>query len=74
MLEFFMTRLECLFMGLKQLEKNEKVFEIIKFAHEIMRRKTYRQLIRGLQKDICPLLGFSEVGILFHDTKSNISI
>lgn len=70
MIEFLMQKLEVMFLSLQSSEKNAEVFNILKFAQEICRRKTYRQLIRGLKKEILKIFGFEEVAILFHDQKS----
>lgn len=74
MIEFYSTKLESMLMGQLMLEKNEKVEEVVQFAMEICKRKTYRQLIRGLRREIVKLTGFKEIGILFFDTKCKYCI
>ena len=69
-LEFFSMKLDILLLNNQMSEKDDKVQEIIGFAQDIARRKTYRHLIRGIKSNVCRIFGFSEVGILFYDEKS----
>lgn len=51
-------------------EKEEKVDQILEFAKKIVKRKTYRQVIKGIKEEVPKLLGFTEIGLLFYDKKS----
>ncbi|CDW73584.1 UNKNOWN [Stylonychia lemnae] len=74
MVEYLLSKIEVVIYQQVLLEKNDKVDEIIKFAFDICGRKTYRQLIRGLKRQLVKLTGFQEIGILFHDIKCNNKI
>eukprot|EP00347_Sterkiella_histriomuscorum_P014983 403358761 len=69
MIEFFLTKLVIQLKGMKLIEKSEQVDQIIQFAQDISRRKTYRQLIRGLKREFVKLTGFQDIGLLFFDEK-----
>jgi len=69
--EFLAMKLEILHMGIQTLEKNDKCFDILHFAKQISKRKTYKQLVKGIGKEVCGLLGFKECGLLFYDKKSH---
>lgn len=58
MTEFISIKLDVLLVGLAAIEKNEKIINIIMFSRRICNRKTYRQLIKCMTKEICELFGF----------------
>lgn len=70
-LEFIFNKMEILINGIESKEKASEGKECMNMAIDITKRKTYKQLIKGITSHVCGIFGYKDVAILFYDPKED---